>query len=60
MAPSLAEMREEISLREPVEEHPDCTGKNIEAVKKKWLNFIGAAKPAFRNCMNELTETGKL
>ncbi|KAI9560459.1 hypothetical protein GHT06_014479 [Daphnia sinensis] len=39
-------------------EHPDCSEKTIENVKKKWNNFLTAAKSAISNHKQGLTETG--
>lgn len=39
-------------------EHPDCSEKTVDNVKKKWNNFPTAAKSAISNHKQGLTETG--
>ncbi|KZS07384.1 Uncharacterized protein APZ42_028930 [Daphnia magna] len=39
-------------------EHPDCSEKTVDNVKKKWNNFQTAAQSAISNHKQGLTETG--
>ena len=41
------------------QDHPDCARKDVKAVKKKFTNFEGKARPIIRNFRAGLNETGR-